>query len=215
MLKSNRVLQLTALGMVIVGFFSIITGCLSTLGYSDMINDYVGDEKLFNFINGGVYFIICGFIHILVSVLALYRIKKAQSKLICVIIGMLTLAWQLAAFVYLLTLSFLSLRAGLMVIFPAVYLTASIISVVKERTSLVNENGEASVTPQKVSKPKNFFNFSFSFKRKNIDNMFYLKGRRHTNKLNISRLFNGRFSGKGHAPKFNLKPKRSFKIKRR
>ena len=128
MLKSNRVLMITSFAMIFIGIFSIVTGLMSVLGYSEIINDYIGDKELFNFINGGVYFMICGAIHIFVSLLALNRIKNSQSKLICVVAGLFTLAWQLAAFIYLLTLSFLSLRAGIMVIFPIVYLTVSIIS---------------------------------------------------------------------------------------
>ncbi|MDO5398420.1 MAG: hypothetical protein Q4G33_10870 [bacterium] len=215
MLKSNRVLQLTAFGMIIVGFFSIITGFLSTFGYSDMINDYIGNRELFHFINGGIYFVVCGIIHILVSILALYKIKTKQSKLICIIIGVFTLAWQLAAFVYLLTLSFFSLRAGLMVIFPIVYLTAAISSVVKERISLTDEKGDALSRNQRISTPKNFFEFNFSFKRKNIDDLFRLNGKRHTKKISVSGLFNRRLSGKRHNVKFMHKPRRTFKSKRR
>lgn len=215
MLKSNRVLQLTSFGMIFIGFFSIVTGFLSALGYSDMLNDYVGNRELFNFINGGVYFVICGIIHVLVSILALYRIKNMQSKLICVIIGMITLAWQLAAFVYLLTLSFISVRAGLMVIFPAVYLTAAIISAVKERVSLIDEKGETVGNHQKISTPKNFFKFKFSFRRKNIDGIFQLNGKRRTKKISINSLFSRSHSGKRHTAKFNLKPRRTFKSRRR
>lgn len=212
MLKSNRVLQLTSFGMIAIGIFSVVTGFLSALGYSEMINDYVGDRQLFNFINGGIYFVLCGIIHILVSIFALYRIRNMQSKLICVTIGMMTLAWQLAAFIYLLTLAFISLRAGLMVIFPSVYLTAAIVSSVKERTSLTDEKGETVGQRQKISTPKNFFNFQFSFRRKSIDGIFRLNGKRQSK--DISSLFNIHF-GKRHASRVNLKPRRRFKSRKR
>ena len=210
MLKSNRVLMITSFAMIFIGIFSIVTGLMSVLGYSEIINDYIGDKELFNFINGGVYFMICGAIHIFVSLLALNRIKNSQSKLICVVAGLFTLAWQLAAFIYLLTLSFLSLRAGIMVIFPIVYLTVSIISSVKERTSLVNEAGESDQPHKKIATPKDFFHFNFSFKRKNIDGLFAFKGKRQSKKIGSMN-----FSGKRRSSKFNLKPTRKFKTRRR
>lgn len=210
MLKSNRVLMVTSFAMIIIGIFSMVTGFMSVIGYSEMINDYVGDKELFNFINGGAYFMLCGAIHIFVSLLALSRIKNARSKLICVAVGLFTLAWQLAAFIYLLTLSFLSLRAGLMVIFPIVYLTASIISSVKERTSLVNEKGESDQPHKKIATPKDFLNFQFSFKRKNIDGLFSFRGKRQSKKIGSVN-----FSGKRRSARFNLKPTRKFKARRR
>lgn len=210
MLKSNKVLMIISFAMIIIGIFSIVTGFMSVLGYSDMINDYVGDKELFNFINGGVYFMLCGSIHIFVSLLAINRVKNSRSKLICVFLGLFTLAWQLAAFIYLLTLSFLSLRAGLMVIFPIVYLTVSIISSVKERTSLVNEKGESDQHHKKIATPKDFFKFNFSFRRKNIGGFFNFKGKRQSKKIGSIN-----FYGKRHSSKFNLRPTRKFKSRRR
>ena len=172
MKKSTKVLQITSYAMISVGAFSIVTGIMALLNLSELINDAIGNATLFHFINGGYYFGLCGLIHIAAAVFALHKISAAESKLICIPIGMCILAWQLSAFIYLFTTArYISIRAGLMTILPMVYLTVSIICTVKDRTEAVNENGEDNHNRQKITSRKNFFNFNFSFRRKNIGNL--------------------------------------------
>ena len=169
MKKSTKVLQITSYEMAVVGAFSIVTGIMAILNLSDLINDEIGNATLFHFINGGYYFALCGIIHIAAAAFALHKISTAESKLICIPIGLCILAWQLSAFIYLFTTArFISIRAGLMTILPMVYLTVSIICTVKDKTEAVNENGQDNQNRQKISSRKNFFNFNFSFRRKSI-----------------------------------------------
>lgn len=203
--KSQKTLFIVTWGMIAVGAFSIITGFISFIGYSDVISDLTGNTTMFNFINGGPYFMLCGVIHIIAAYFGMRFIKKQLSSVLCIAIGIFTLAWQLAAFIYLLTEGLLSLRAAMMVIFPIVYLTLVIILEVRERTTLVDEAGETNNNKKAVPVKRNFFDFNFSFKRKTF-NGIHLEGKRK------SRRFDGfRFSRKRRKSRFNLKPKRTFR----
>lgn len=187
MKKSTRVLKITSYAMIVVGIFSIVTGIMAIFGLSDVINDQIGNATLFHFINGGYYFSLCGIIHIAAAVFALYKILNTESKLLCIPVGLCILAWQLSAFIYLFTTArLISIRAGLMTILPMVYLTVAVICTVRDRTEAVKENGEDNAERQKISSRKNFFNFNFTFKRKNIGSVQFSGKMPKQKKLHIN-----------------------------
>lgn len=171
MAKTFRFFGFVSWAMIAVGVFSIVTGFFSLIGFSEAISDKIGDETLFNFINGGAYFMLCGAIHVVAGFLGLRRLTQNFKAYTCIIMGMFTLAWQLAAFIYLFTMQYISIRAALMVILPIIYLTAIILTELKVRLTPTNANGEENQTPaKKTFVVKHIFgNFNFSFKRKNLE----------------------------------------------
>ena len=222
MKKANKILTLVSYIMVAIGLFSIVTGFIAVLGYSDFIADYIGTQKIFNFINGGIYFMICGAIHIATASLAIYKAKKLKPKSLCIVVGIATLAWQLAAFIYLLTINYLSIRAALMVIAPAVYLTVAIICVVNDIISLSEVKQVSDHSQKGFATRKNFFAFNFSFKRKEFGGLHFT-GKRHSSNVGNLFAFNGKkrrsvniakvieFGKKRHKGRIDLSPKRRFK----
>lgn len=184
MTKTQRFFRFTSWAMVAVGLFSVVTGFFSVLGFSELIADKVGEETLFSFINGGAYFMLCGMIHILAGSLGIRRIKGKIKGIVCILIGIFTLAWQLAAFIYLFTLSYLSIRAALMVILPIIYLTLIIAAELQRRLVPAQSAGSSDdQTPtKKTFVVKDIFgNFNFTFKRKSFDFQLY-EGKRKNSK---------------------------------
>ena len=197
-MKINKVLKLVAYVMIGIGVFSFVTGLMSLLGYSASIADELGGRTLFRFLNGGLYFMICGVIHIFVGAAAIYQIKKDKSLRICVLLGVLTLAWQLAAFIYLYTIDRISIRAAAMVLMSAIYLIVSGIGVAKEVTAANAKDKDGNT----IKTRKNFLNFNFSFKRKHVGKI-HMKGKRRSAHVSTNSVGKRR-----HKNRFNLKRQR-------
>ncbi len=167
---THRLFQGVTWAIIAVGIFSIITGLLSLLGFSDAISDKLGDETLLSFLSSGTYFIICGAIHVFAGIVGLFRAKNKVTSKLCIFTAIFTLAWQLAAFIYLLTLGFLSIRSAAMVILPFIFLIILIVREFKIRLAPTKADEEAQVDTNKSFVVKNFFgNFKFSFKRKSVN----------------------------------------------
>jgi hypothetical protein len=180
--------------MIVVGIFSIVTGFIALTGHSDWLSDKAGEQTFFNFINGGIYFMLCGAIHIVAAYLGFVRNKKALNSSVCIAMGIFTLAWQLAAFIYLFMEGYISIRVAAMVILPIAYLTSVIIIEVQARTSLNRENDNKQETQKALPFKKNHFNFNFSFKRKNFKG-FSFSGKRKSKKIGSINLPGKRRSG--------------------
>jgi len=197
-MKVNKVLTIVAYVMIGIGVFSFVTGLMSLLGMSKSIADELGGRTLFRFLNGGLYFMLCGVIHIFVGATAIYLIKKDKSLKICVLLGILTLAWQLAAFIYLFTIDYISIRAAAMVLMPAIYLIVSGIGVAKEVTAANAKNKDG----KSIRTRKNFLNFNFSFKRRQFGGVHF-KGKRRSAHVSTNGI-----GKRKHKNRFNLKRQR-------
>lgn len=183
MSKTHRFLYFTSWAMIAVGIFSIVTGIMSLLGFSELISDKIGDISLMTFLDSGSYFILCGAIHVASGICGLRRLENKLKSLICIFIGIFTLAWQLAAFIYLFTLGFLSIRAALMVVLPIIFLVLLIASELKVRLMAPQSDAKDEPRTGKVFVPKQLFgNFNFTFKRKTLDIPVF-EGKRRTRKF--------------------------------
>lgn len=190
MIKARSLFQVITWAIIAVGAFSIITGLLSLIGFSDAISDKLGTETLLIFLNSGTYFIICGAIHLLDGFVGICRIKNRVSSKICIFFGIFTLAWQLAACIYLLTLGFISLRSVSMVILPFIFLIIIITTEFKIRFAPAKAGEDAQVDSNKSFVVKDFFGgLKFSFKRKTVNKpKFSGKRKRKTlRKINLGK----------------------------
>jgi len=186
--KVRRVFRFVSWAMLFVGVFSIVTGIITLLGFSEAISDSMGNRVLFTFINGGAYFMICGAIHIGAGLIGLGYFTSRTTSTTCMLTGMFTIVWQLTAFIYMLTLRFISIRLACMLILPIVYVALLIPIQLVESSSLQKVTSDTDFSkPHKAFVAKRIFsNFKFSFKRKS----FITPQARHSTKtFHINRLF--------------------------
>lgn len=191
--KTKKAFNIISWAMIVVGIFTIVTGIISLLGFSEQIGDSVSELKLFRFLDGAVFFILCGVIHIATGWFGLMLKKDMNSLFFIIALGIFTLAWQFAAFVYLLMMRYISLRIALMVILPFVYvLLAFIIRMrsVDAKGAKIQINPSAFIKEHFSIRRKNIGGFSFNFKRKNVGKVGYHGKRRRS--VNIGNLFKRR-----------------------
>lgn len=184
MSKIYRFFKFTAWAMIVVGAFSILTGFLSLVGITSASVDKMSGQSMFNFINSGVYFMLCGVIHIAAGIMGFARLKGHLNGPFCIIFGVFTLAWQLAAFIYLFTLYYISVRIALMVVLPVIYLFAIIVAELKIRLApSKNAQNKNQADSAKTFVVKNAFkDVKFSYKRKSVNKPKF-EGKRHSNKF--------------------------------